>query len=123
MSFLVYDWDGRHASEDDFLGSAYMVLSEVGLDDIHLLSAFSQKEDINKQDWNLRLKSEFRFLGLQIGHSCDSSKSNEKSVSLYEGGHLEMSTDQNTKIQQISQFTFLIFKIPPSSDMWFATGH
>ena len=29
MSFLVYDWDGRHASEDDFLGSAYMVLSEV----------------------------------------------------------------------------------------------
>ena len=30
MSFLVYDWDGRHASEDDFLGSAYMVLSEVG---------------------------------------------------------------------------------------------
>ncbi len=29
LSFLVYDWDGHHASEDDFLGSAYIVLSQV----------------------------------------------------------------------------------------------
>ena len=29
LSFLVYDWDGHNASEDDFLGSAYIVLSPV----------------------------------------------------------------------------------------------
>ena len=29
LSFLVYDWDGHNASEDDFLGSAYVVLSQV----------------------------------------------------------------------------------------------
>ncbi len=29
LSFLVYDWDGHNASEDDFLGSAYIVLNPV----------------------------------------------------------------------------------------------
>ena len=29
LSFIVYDWDGRDASQDDFLGSAYVILSEV----------------------------------------------------------------------------------------------
>lgn len=29
LSFIVYDWDGRNASEDDFLGSAHILLSQV----------------------------------------------------------------------------------------------
>lgn len=29
LSFIVYDWDGRDASQDDFLGSAYVILSQV----------------------------------------------------------------------------------------------
>ncbi|KAK2187826.1 hypothetical protein NP493_153g05007 [Ridgeia piscesae] len=28
LSFIVYDWDGRDASQDDFLGSAYVILSQ-----------------------------------------------------------------------------------------------
>jgi hypothetical protein len=31
LSFIVYDWDGRNASEDDFLGSAHLILSQVRL--------------------------------------------------------------------------------------------
>ncbi|ELT88133.1 hypothetical protein CAPTEDRAFT_221179 [Capitella teleta] len=28
LSFIVYDWDGRNASEDDFLGSSHLLLSQ-----------------------------------------------------------------------------------------------
>ena len=30
LSFIVYDWDGHNASEDDFLGSAHILLTKVG---------------------------------------------------------------------------------------------
>ena len=31
LSFIVYDWDGTSTSEDDFLGSAHMILSKVNI--------------------------------------------------------------------------------------------